>query len=186
MAPSAALAALYASLSGASWGYSEARNWLSGDPCGDGSGMDLSIEAAVISFQPSGGTDDNSICVWHLMCEPGEIVSLTFTEFETEEGYDWVSLHGGYVQRDNFVLAQMLNQADIGLTASHNDLITTQSGAFSDMPETHFTSLDEEVVDDPSMMTVSFISDESIGAEGFQASFVCIPNPNPESGRRRE
>ena len=134
----------------------------------------------------SGGTDDNSICVWHLMCEPGEIVSLTFTEFETEEGYDWVSLHGGYVQRDNFVLAQMLNQADIGLTASHNDLITTQSGAFSDMPETHFTSLDEEVVDDPSMMTVSFISDESIGAEGFQASFVCIPNPNPESGRRRE
>ena len=54
------------------------------------------------------------------------------------------------------------------------------------MPETHFTSLDEEVVDDPSMMTVSFISDESIGAEGFQASFVCIPNPNPESGRRRE
>ena len=157
-----------------------------GDPCGDGSGMDLSIEAAVISFQPSGGTDDNSICVWHLMCEPGEIVSLTFTEFETEEGYDWVSLHGGYVQRDNFVLAQMLNQADIGLTASHNDLITTQSGAFSDMPETHFTSLDEEVVDDPSMMTVSFISDESIGAEGFQASFVCIPNPNPESGRRRE
>ena len=164
----------------------EANAGNGGDPCVEGTrlgllpGAELTstdpndwIEAAIISFKPDGNYQDDAICVWQIQCQPDQVVSLTFLDFNTEEGYDWVSLNGGDIPRDNYVLSQMLNQGGIGMPPTDNALIMTHSGRFADMAETHFTSIDEEEVDDPSALTLSFESDASIGGEGFEASYAC-------------
>jgi hypothetical protein len=163
----------------------EANAGNGGDPCrqgtllgplGDPTSTDPAdwIEAAVISFKPEGNYQDSAICVWQIQCQPDQVVSLTFLDFNTEEGYDWVSLNGGLVGRYNFELSSLLAQGGMPLPATDNALIMTHSGTLDSMAETHFTSIDEEQVDDPSGLTVSFQSDESIGGEGFEASYVCV------------
>ena len=164
-----------------------------GDPCADGTDGTLMgplgdpastdpndwIEAAIVSYQPQGNYNDNSICVWHIQCQPDEIVSLTFLSLSTEAGFDWVTLHGGSVQRDNFVLSQLLAGSGIALPPTENSQIVTASGEFADVfaqTGPTFTSIDEAEVDNPSAMTISFTSDASVGGEGFEASYVCEPN----------
>jgi len=174
----------------------EANAGNGGDPCVEGTrlgllpGAELTstdpndwIEAAIISFKPDGNYQDDAICVWQIQCQPDQVVSLTFLDFNTEEGYDWVSLNGGDIPRDNYVLSQMLNQGGIGMPPTDNALIMTHSGRFADMAETHFTSIDEEEVDDPSALTLSFESDASIGGEGFEASYACQTPTEVEQSR---
>ena len=52
------------------------------------------LEAAVISFTPQGGTEDNQHCSWRINCRHG-VATLSFERFATERGYDFVSLYDG-------------------------------------------------------------------------------------------
>ena len=46
---------------------------------------------ATIAYQPAGDTPDRATCSWSVQC-PSGTPTLTFTYFETEASYDFVSL----------------------------------------------------------------------------------------------
>eukprot|EP01043_Picozoa_sp_COSAG02_P022592 COSAG02_NODE_1179_length_14040_cov_8.036439_1_plen_1312_part_00 len=119
------------------------------DPC---SGQaELSESNAVISFTPRGGTEDNQHCLWRIDCRRG-VATLSFQRFSTESGYDYVNIYDG---RDT--------QAEQVLHAS---------GPMTDLDRLSYTSSSP-------MMVIEFQSDESIGAEGFEASYECGTAPPP-------
>eukprot|EP01048_Picozoa_sp_COSAG05_P005947 COSAG05_NODE_368_length_10734_cov_4.853315_2_plen_364_part_00 len=86
-------------------------------------------------------------CLWTITCGQGEVVVLTFVNFNTEHNYDWVNLLDGPSEAD----AQLAHL----------------SGTMSDISShLHTTSSD-------SAMTVEFTSDDSVQGTGFDASWVC-------------
>lgn len=119
------------------------------DPC---SGQSEMLEReAVISFTPRGGTEDNQLCAWRINCRHG-VATLSFRRFDTEEGYDYVNLYDG---RD-----------------TQAEQLAHLSGAMNSLEQLSYTSSGP-------MMVVQFESDISIGAEGFEASYVCGTAPPP-------
>ena len=124
-----------------------------GDPCAGGATM--SEDSAVISFTPMGGTSDNQDCAWLISCTRGT-ATLSIERFETEQDFDFVTLYDGR-DRTSTILAHM-------------------SGPMNTLPRLSYSS-------SSTSMRVEFSSDESIGAEGFEASYVCgAPPPPPPPG----
>jgi hypothetical protein len=118
-------------------------------PCSE-HGSTLLEPALEIAFQPTGGTRDNQVCTWSIICRPGQLVTLTLEEFETEQGYDT-------------------------LTLSHMGTVPQQelTGLLGDLPATTFDSA-------TNTMTLTFVSDESVGAQGFRGDYEChSPAPPP-------
>ena len=124
-------------------------------PCSE-HGSTLLEPALEIAYQPTGGTLDNQVCSWSIMCRPGQLVTLTLEEFETEQGYDTLTLsHMGSVPQQEL------------------------TGLLADLPATSFDSA-------TNTMTLTFTSDESVGAQGFRGNYVChapasttTPSPGP-------
>ena len=70
-----------------------------GDPC-VAPGSTMTEPAAVISFQPDspgGGSayENDASCSWQIECSDGEAVSVVFSDFDTETGYDYLTLYDG-------------------------------------------------------------------------------------------
>ena len=123
-----------------------------GDPCT--SVADMNQQSADISFQPRGGTLDNQACAWRINCRRG-VVTVSFSRFSTEANFDFVTLFDG---RDEQA-TQLVHL----------------SGSMTGLPQTTYTSSGP-------MLLLHFDSDASIGAEGFEASYMCgtaAPPPAP-------
>ena len=95
--------------------------------------------------RPEGGTLDDTDCVWTIVCSVGQQVDMSFTRFSTEEYFDMVSIYDG--SRDG-------------------DSIGSLSGELSDLAKKDFVSTQSSVV-------VEFITDASIGADGFEMQYAC-------------
>lgn len=86
--------------------------------------------------------------MWSISCEDGEVVELTFTNFNTEHNYDFVNVLDGPSEAD--------------LQLAH------LSGTIADISgHIHTTSTD-------SAMTIEFTSDGSLQGTGFDAGWVCV------------
>ena len=63
-----------------------------GEPCSDG-GAALHAKSGLLDFFE--GHADNDICRWTITCPANKGTPiLTFTQFDTEEGFDWVDVFG--------------------------------------------------------------------------------------------
>lgn len=91
-----------------------------GDPCNGG--QIINHPEGEISFMPDGNYGDNAHCVWTLQCSPSQPPSLSFTTFDTEDGYDFVTLHDG-----------------VGITDGAIGPASGMSGTLSDLPQRRFT-----------------------------------------------
>ena len=119
---------------------------LSGnDPCLNIGGVTMSQETnGIISFSDSNYADD-SLCEWTIDCGDS-VVNIAFSEFETEDKYDMVTLYDGPDSSSAEIhqLTGTLTASDqLGYTSSTN------------------------------IMLVEFTSDESISGPGFEASYTC-------------
>jgi gliding motility-associated-like protein len=106
-------------------------------------------------------TNTNSITT---ICPgPGEIVTVTFTEFETEIGFDGIYVYDG----DSINSPRILSTNGPGYT------LLAASGAFwgIDIPGP-FTSTSAD-----GCLTFQFLSGGSNNQDGFLASIVCSPAP---------
>jgi hypothetical protein len=133
-----------------------------GDPCAGGASM--AEPMATISFTPDGGTEDNADCMWTIMCPSGS-PSLTLLRFDVEQDYDYVNIYEGQV------MPTPGECFGAPCTAS-------LTGGMSSLPQTEFSAAG-------SAMTISFSSDASVGAEGFEAQYSCgavTPPPPPGTG----
>lgn len=128
-----------------------------GDPCDGGSIM--AEQAATISFMPAGGTLDNENCEWTIRCLGSRMgVHLNINRFSTEAAYDFVYVADGE-----------------GTNCGENDqnsCVATLSGAIDQLPQREYSSTGDSMV-------VSFVSDASVGDEGFQISYECVPLGGP-------
>ena len=123
-------------------------------PCSSG-GAELHQQQLVISFEPAGGTANDQTCSWHIVCDPGTTATVTIQRFGTEQDFDYVRLYDG--------------------DSNSADAVAELTGAMRDLQQTTFTSSSTDMV-------VEFTSDESVGDEGFEASYLCsrdAPPPPP-------
>ena len=134
-------------------------------PCSE-HGSTLLEPALEISFQPTGGTRDNQVCTWAIVCRPGQVVTLTLEEFETEESYDTLTIsHMG--------------------TAPQQEL----TGSLAALPDTSLSASGDVVkvvTSATNTMTLRFSSDESVGGLGFRGEYEChaaTPPPPPPNSR---
>ena len=113
-------------------------------------GVTLTESEGTIDF--FNGHDHNAQCTWTIRCPAGPAAgvapTLSFTQFDTESGYDWVDVFDG----------------DLTTGSSHR--LAHLSG--SDVPTGSFRS-DQG----GSVMTVRFTSDASVGRQGFAATYAC-------------
>ena len=125
------------------------------DPCGDGAGVTLPGDGGSVAYQPEGGsTDDNLDCTWHMTCSgSNNVVILTFTEFDTENSYDFIDLYDG-------------DFAGSGSGSGDTPPFAHLSGAQEDLARLSYESHSPE-------MTVHFTTDRSIGRGGFAAEYSC-------------
>ena len=118
------------------------------DPCTNTVTSDA--RAAVISFMPNAARGDtyadDALCTWSIDCG-GDPVSLVFTQLETEQDYDFVNVFDSADADYSFEMAEL-------------------SGNFADLDQTEFVST-------AGVMAIEFTSDESMGAAGFEAEYVC-------------
>ena len=118
------------------------------DPCTNTVASDA--RAAVISFMPNAVRGDtyasDALCTWSIDCGD-DIVHLVITQLETEQDYDFVNVFDSPDADYSFEIAEL-------------------SGHFADLPEVSFVSTG-------STMAIEFTSDESVGAAGFEAEYVC-------------
>ena len=117
------------------------------DPCLDIGGVTMSQQTnGIISFSDSNYADD-SLCEWTIDCGDGT-VQIQFTEFQTEDKYDMVTLYDGMDAS-----APQLHQLMGTMTASDQAGYSTSAGNH--------------------VMMVEFTSDESISGPGFEAIYTC-------------
>jgi hypothetical protein len=76
-----------------------------GDPCNGGEIIDN--PSGSISFMPDGNYGDNAACMWSIQCANGQPPELTFTDFDTEANFDFVTLHEGEGVTDATIGAPM-------------------------------------------------------------------------------
>ena len=98
----------------------------------------------IISFSDSNYADD-SLCEWTIDCG-SSVVHIAFSEFQTEDKYDMVTLYDGSDSS-----AAQIHQLTGTLTASDRVGYSSSSN----------------------VMLVEFTSDESIAGPGFEASYTC-------------
>ena len=125
-----------------------------GDPCNGGAILD--VAPGTITFQPNGNYGDNAACQWSIECANGQPPELSFTAFDTEADYDFITLHEGHGTTDPVIGAQM-------------------SGGLSDLPGRSFHARGDT-------MTVEFSTDDSVTAGGFACDYRCgtaAPPPPP-------
>ena len=103
-----------------------------------------------IDFLPAGGYPDNSYCAWTLTC--AGTMTLEFSSFATEGGYDYVYVMDGASASDPTVLEEAGSSVPAAITSSGNAL------------------------------RLEFTSDGSVGAAGFSASYTCAELGEPCSG----
>ena len=115
-----------------------------GDPCNGGETVQGN---GVLSFQPAGGTLHNGLCSWTLQCAGGGSPQIEFTSFDTERGYDVVNVYDG----NNAQAAQ----------------VGSLSGAYVDLATNKFSG-------SGMVLTLSFVSDDSVGGHGFAATTTCM------------
>ena len=96
---------------------------------------------------PAGNYEDNADCTWTVHCDRGDTPTVTFTSFDTEGDYDFVSIY---------------NSA----TAGGATAVAELSGAMVDLERKDFTGQGAD-------LTLEFLSDESEGAGGFVATYAC-------------
>ena len=73
-----------------------------GDPCNGGQIIDH--PEGEISFMPDGNYGDNAYCVWSIQCaDASRPPMLSFTQFDTEADYDFVTLHDGMGVTDSTI-----------------------------------------------------------------------------------
>jgi hypothetical protein len=137
-----------------------------GDPCRDGAVMTES--AAVISFEPAGGTDANQDCTWSITCPAStDVVTLLFRHFDTELNYDTVTLYNG---------AEFKVSGSAAGSASNLTVIAGAASLSGSLAQFHTRQFNS----DGQSMTIQFRSDNSIGGDGFSASYLCgLPPPPP-------
>ena len=88
----------------------------------------------------------DALCTWSIDCG-SDVVHLVFTQLETEQDYDFVNIFDSADADYSFEVAEL-------------------SGHFADLPEVEFVSTGGN-------MAIEFTSDESVGAAGFEAEYVC-------------
>jgi hypothetical protein len=73
-----------------------------GDPCNGGQIIDH--PEGEISFMPDGDYGDNAYCIWSIQCADASTPPmLSFTQFDTEADYDFVTLHDGMGVTDSAI-----------------------------------------------------------------------------------
>ena len=123
-----------------------------GDPCVTGAVLEMA--SATISHMPAGNYEADALCEWQISCGDDGPVSLTFSQLETEVGYDIVTIFDG-MDAGAPLLTDAFDEG--GLSGSLDDLSAAERSYES-------TGGD---------MFLEFSADESIGAGGFEASYVC-------------
>jgi hypothetical protein len=129
-----------------------------GDPCDIG-GVTLTIAAATIDyFNPNGEAyEDNKICQWTISCRTGP-VTVTFDKFQTEPGFDYVTLYDG--------------------TSTKSDQRGSWAGGNPEI---------SPVVSSGNHLTIIFESDHGIRKPGFQATYSCgMEGEQNEDGMKEE
>lgn len=129
-----------------------------GNPCSGG--LVLSARSDVVSYRPRGQYEQNAMCSWEINCGTDQ-VTWTFTSFDTEGGFDYVTLFEG--------------QCDECAQAA---VIATLSGGMDDLEQLSFSSTGTS-------MTIQFTSDGSISNDGFEGSYACGTPPESPYARGR-
>ena len=120
----------------------------SGDPC-DG-GLNLGAPSAVISYQPRGQYENNAHCTWAVTCpQRGQVPSFTFTQLDTEGGFDFVTISDGN-----------------SITSGSATTMDRVSGRIGNLERVSYQS------ESPSM-TIEFETDGSVTGVGFEGSYAC-------------
>ena len=124
--------------------FSVAEVGASSDPCAGT--MSLTRASASVSFM-DGNYEHDSQCDWLIECpEQGDLVSLSFTRFDTELDYDEVAVFDG--------------------GTSDDQILGALSGRMDQLSQTSFTSTGQSLL-------IEFTSDESEAGPGFEASYTC-------------
>ena len=132
-----------------------------GDPC-QGDGVILGGDTGTLSFITEwdevggGGYPNNADCSWHISCsDPDMVPTFTFTEMDTEGGWDWVDLYDG---------------APPDPTPATGGDLGHFSGGLADLPQPSYQA-------GSSAMTINFTSDNSTGDRGFEGNYSCATPP---------
>lgn len=126
-----------------------------GDPCS--TGVVLTEPAMAISFMPDGNYGDDELCDWAIECGAENSVSLTFTRLDTELNYDIISIND----------KQPTGEEELG----------TLSGELRDQDLDALTYTAES-----GSLRITFTSDETVGAGGFEAQYECSNYAGPRIG----
>jgi hypothetical protein len=111
------------------------------DPCTTAGGVELVDSGTVSSGQYA--SDQN--CEWHLRCSDDSLSpKLTFSAFDTEESYDFVSIFEG------------------------------MAAAGQPAHQLHGTNVPDSIVGAGSAQTVQLTSDDALEGDGFSAEFTCV------------
>jgi len=102
----------------------------------------------------SGGYQNSTFCHASAMCDYGEHVALSFHSFQTERGYDFVTVHDGF----SYDMYDPVQESDMSQTP-----LLHASGSNIPAP----------VVSTERQVTLVFRTDESITRDGFIASYTC-------------
>ena len=127
-----------------------------GDPCHGG--LSLTAHSDVVSYRPRGQYEHNADCQWQITCS-GARVTWTFAAFDTEGGFDYVSIFEG--------------------TGTGGQKIARLTGGLDDLDALSYSSAGPT-------MTVQFSSDGSIANDGFEGSYECGTPPESPFPRGRE
>ena len=130
-----------------------------GDPCNGG--LTLASRSDVISYRPRGQYEQNAMCSWEINCGTDQ-VTWTFTNFDTEGGFDFVKLFEG--------------QCD---ECAQDTPLASLSGGMGDLEQLSFYSQGPA-------MTIQFSSDGSVSNDGFEGSYECGTPPASPWERGRE
>lgn len=114
-----------------------------GDPCAGG--ITFTADSATVSYTPEGGTLDSTRCQWTISCPPGNTVDMSFARFSTEAYFDTVSLYDG---------------------GEGGESLGSLSGDLARLPQREYYSTQNVVL-------VEFVSDASVGANGFEMVYAC-------------
>jgi hypothetical protein len=130
-----------------------------GDPCNGG--LTLASRSDVISYRPRGQYEQNAMCSWEINCGTDQ-VTWTFTNFDTEGGFDFVKLFEG--------------QCD---ECAQDTPLASLTGGMGDLEQLSFHSQGPA-------MTIQFSSDGSVSNDGFEGSYECGTPPASPWERGRE
>lgn len=120
------------------------------------------------TFADSGGTSgnygNNENQLWHLIPEAGQMVSVEFLSFATEEGFDGLMIYDGPDTNSPIISSGFTN----GNQTCPNGA-WTGSGAYSAEGRTFISSHPSGI------LTFVFTSDEQNTDEGWEALVTCVP-----------